>query len=127
MADVDIESELVAHFKPVLDELGAAGVGPEMRPDSPLPFIQVTALPATQELQSWDGRLSLDRLDADVDVYAAKKATARDVGQAVRARLAVPLASRAATISRRPALTPRPDRNENVRRYGAAVSFLARS
>lgn len=127
MADVDIESELVAHFRPVLGEVGAAGVGVEMTPNSPLPFIQVAALPAVQERQSWDGRFSLDRLDADVDVFAASKTQARNVARAVRQRLAVPLASRAAAIDRRPALTPRPDRNENVRRYGAAVSFLARS
>lgn len=127
MADVDIESELVAHLKPVLAHLGAAGVGVEMTPTSPLPFVQVTALPAVQERQSWDGRLSLDRLDADVDVFAASKTAARDVARAVREQLVVPLSSRAATIDRRPALTPRPDRNENVRRYGAVVSFLARS
>lgn len=127
MAPVDIESELVAHFKPVLNQLGAAAVGVEMTPTSPLPFIQVAALPATEERRSWDGRLSLDRLDADVDVYAATKTQARNVAHAVRQRLREPLQSRAAAINRSPVLTPRPDRNENVRRYGAAVSYLARS
>ena len=127
MADVDIESELIAHFRPVLDRLGAAAVGVEMLPGTPLPFIQVTALPATEEHRSWDGRLSVDRLDADVDVYAATKTQARNVGQSVRARLREALASRAAVVDRSPALTPRPDRNENVRRYGAVASFITRS
>lgn len=127
MSGVDIESELVTHFQRVLNQLGAAAVGVAMLPESPLPFIQVTALPATEEHRSWNGRLSIDRLDADIDVYAASKTEARNVGQAVRARLRESLASHAAINDRCPALTPRPDRNENVRRYGAVASFLTRS
>lgn len=126
MSGVDIESELVAHLKPALAVLGAAGVGVRVLPETPLPFIQVAALPATEEYQSWDRRLSIDRLDADVDVFAATKMQARNVAQEVRARLREPLVSGAAVIDRCPALTPRPDRNENVRRYGAVASFLTR-
>lgn len=127
MAPVDIESELVAHFRPVLASLGAAGVGVDYLPNTPLPFIQVAALPAVEERRSWDGRLALVRLDADVDVYAATKTQARNVARAVGERLREPLQSRAATVDRSPPLTPRPDRNEFSRRYGGTVSYLARS
>lgn len=127
MPGVDIESELVAHLGSVLPLLGAAGVGVEFVPETALPFIQVAALPATEEFRSWDGRLSMDRLDADVDVFAETKRQARDIGQKVRERIREPLASRAAVIDRSPALTPRPDRNENIRRYGGTVSYITRS
>lgn len=127
MPGIDIESELVAHLRASLD-LGTNRVGTKVPADveNRLPFVQVSALPGVVESRSWDRRVGVDRLDVDVDVFASTKVQARDAARDVWAVLHRPLASGAAVLDRAPMLTARPDRNENVRRYGAVVSYLAR-
>lgn len=132
-APPDVESLLVAWLSAALAPIPVATDLPDDlgEPDV-LQVVQVNALPTQGEPPAWNGPVLLYRPVVDLDFYAATRTEALDLalrtlGLLPDLRGHVSPYGRVSDVTPPPTPSVRPDFNDRVRRYGAAVSFTLRA
>lgn len=90
-----------------------------------LPAVRFVALPAQELARAWNGPGLMNQADVDVDVFDTDPDSTADSAAAVRSWLDT-FSHPGLWVRRAPALTRRPDWNDNVRRRGAVLSLGTR-
>lgn len=123
----DVEADLVAALA-ALPSVTASGVD-AVNIEVNVPFVQVAELPSQEAERFSNGpRRSLyDLVAVDIDVYAPTLDAVFDTAQAIREWLLDGASGLPFAPVDVPVFTRRPDRNERIRRRGAAVTFRVRS
>lgn len=129
----DVESLLVAWLSGRLDPiLVATDLPDDLGEPDVLQVVQVNALPALNPPPAWNGPVLLHTPTVDLDFFGGSRTDALDLGKRVLGLLPelrgyVSPYGRVSDV--RPPAGPsvRPDFNDRVRRYGAAVSFTLRA